>query len=200
MAMVAEALGLTVPNSAMVPGVYSERLAIAKRAGEIVLHILQRGGPLPRDLVTRRALENASAIVAATGGSTNAALHIPAIANEAGIRFTVDDVAAVFARTPLIGDLRPGGQYLAKDVHDRGGVSVIIRALIDTGADRTAIHPNVLASIDSPPAGTIRLRRPGSTSTFRRVNLHDVRLAFAGASALAGRAVVAVHRPRVTAV
>ena len=74
-----------------------------------------------------------SAIVAATGGSTNAALHIPAIANEAGIRFTVDDVAAVFARTPLIGDLRPGGKYLAKDVHDIGGVSVIIRALIESG-------------------------------------------------------------------
>src|SRR5690349_9070674 len=133
MAMVAEALGLTVPNSAMVPGVYSERLAIAKRAGEIVMEILARGGPLPRELVTRQALENASAIVAATGGSTNAALHIPAIANEAGIRFTVDDVAAVFARTPLIGDLRPGGQYLAKDVYEIGGVSVVIRALLESG-------------------------------------------------------------------
>ena len=133
MAMVAEALGLTVPNSAMVPGVYSERLAIAKRAGEIVMEILKRGGPLPRELVTRRALENASAIVAATGGSTNAALHIPAIANEAGIRFTVDDVAAVFARTPLIADLRPGGKYLAKDVYEHGGVSVIIRALLESG-------------------------------------------------------------------
>jgi dihydroxy-acid dehydratase len=133
MAMVAEALGLTVPNSAMVPGVYAERLAIAKRAGEIVMEILAHGGPLPRDLVTRRALENASAIVAATGGSTNAALHIPAIANEAGLRFTVDDVAAVFARTPLIGDLRPGGKYLAKDVYENGGVSVIIRALLESG-------------------------------------------------------------------
>jgi dihydroxy-acid dehydratase len=133
MAMVAEALGLTVPNSAMVPGVYAQRLAIAKRAGEIVMDILKRGGPCPRDLVTRRALENASAIVAATGGSTNAALHIPAIANEAGISFTVDDVAAVFARTPLIADLRPGGKYLAKDVYETGGVSVIIRALIGSG-------------------------------------------------------------------
>ena len=133
MAMVAEALGLTVPNSAMVPGVYAERLAIARRAGEIVMEILARGGPLPRDLVTRKSLENASAIVAATGGSTNAALHIPAIANEAGIRFTVDDVAEVFARTPLIGDLRPGGKYLAKDVYENGGVSVIIRALIESG-------------------------------------------------------------------
>jgi dihydroxy-acid dehydratase len=133
MAMVSEALGLTVPNSAMVPGVYSERLAIAKRAGEIVMEILKRGGPLPRDLVTRKSLENASAIVAATGGSTNAALHIPAIANEAGITFTVDDVADVFARTPLIGDLRPGGKYLAKDVHEIGGVSVVIRALLESG-------------------------------------------------------------------
>ena len=83
--------------------------------------------------MTRKSLENASAIVAATGGSTNAALHIPAIANEAGIRFTVDDVAEVFARTPLIGDLRPGGKYLAKDVYENGGVSVIIRALLESG-------------------------------------------------------------------
>jgi dihydroxy-acid dehydratase len=133
MAMVAEALGLTVPNSSMVPGVYSERLAIAKRAGEIVMQILARGGPLPRDLVTRRSFENACALVAATGGSTNAALHIPAIANEAGIRFTVDDVAEVFARTPLIADLKPGGQYVAKDVYEIGGVAVVIRALIASG-------------------------------------------------------------------
>ncbi len=83
--------------------------------------------------MTRKSLQNASAIVAATGGSTNAALHIPAIANEAGIRFTVDDVAEVFARTPLIGDLRPGGKYLAKDVYENGGVSVIIRALLESG-------------------------------------------------------------------
>ena len=134
MAMVAEALGLTVPNAAMVPGVYAQRLAIARRAGELVMEIVARGGPLPRELVTRRSLENASAIVAATGGSTNAALHIPAIANEAGIRFTVDDVADVFARTPLIGDLRPGGRFNAKDVHEIGGVSVIMRALIESGS------------------------------------------------------------------
>jgi dihydroxy-acid dehydratase len=133
MAMVAEALGVTVPNSAMVPGVYAQRLAIAKRAGAIVMEIVSRGGPLPRDLVTRRALENACAIVAATGGSTNAALHIPAIANEAGLRFTLDDVATVFARTPLIADLRPGGRFNAKDVHEVGGVSVIIRVLLESG-------------------------------------------------------------------
>jgi dihydroxy-acid dehydratase len=133
MAMVSEALGLTVPNSSMVPGVYAARGAIAKRAGALVMDMLRRGGPLPRDLVTRRSLENACALVAATGGSTNAALHIPAIANEAGIAFTVDDVAEAFARTPLIGDLRPGGRFVAKDVYDIGGVSVIIRELIAGG-------------------------------------------------------------------
>ncbi len=133
MAMVAEALGITVPNTAMVPGVYSERLNIARRAGRIVMNIIENGGPLPRDVVTRAALENACALVAATGGSTNAALHIPAIANEAGIAFDVDDVAKVFARTPLIGDLRPGGKYVAKDVYELGGVSVLIRELIRSG-------------------------------------------------------------------
>ncbi len=133
MAMVSEVLGLTVPNSSMVPGVYSERLEIANRAGAIVMENIARGGPLPRDLITRASLENAAAIVAATGGSTNAALHIPAIAHEAGIRFTVDDVAEVFARTPLIGDLRPGGRFLAKDVYDLGGVSIIVRELVAGG-------------------------------------------------------------------
>ncbi len=85
---------------------------------------LERGGPLPRDLVTRKSLENACAAVAATGGSTNAALHIPAIAHEAGIRFTLEDVSAVFERTPLIADPQPGGHYLARDLHYAGGVAV----------------------------------------------------------------------------
>jgi dihydroxy-acid dehydratase len=92
------------------------------------------GGPLPRDIVTRKALENACAVVAATGGSTSSALHIPAIAHEAGIAFDLDDVAAVLARTPLIADLRPGGRFTARDVHEIGGTAVIIRALIETGA------------------------------------------------------------------
>lgn len=133
MAMVSEALGLTIPNISMVPGVYAERAQAARRAGRLVMEMLARGGPKPRDVVTRRALENAAAIVAATGGSTNAALHLPAIANEAGIRFTLDDVGEVFARTPLIGNLRPGGKYTAKDVYDIGGAAVVIRALIASG-------------------------------------------------------------------
>jgi dihydroxy-acid dehydratase len=131
--MVSEAMGLTMPNVSMVPGVYAERAQIARRAGRLVMQMLQRGGPLPRDIVTRRSLENGAAIVAATGGSTNAALHLPALANEAGVAFAIDDVGAVFARTPLIGNLRPGGKYTAKDVYDIGGTAVIVRALVESG-------------------------------------------------------------------
>jgi dihydroxy-acid dehydratase len=89
--------------------------------------------PLPREIVTRKALENACAVVSATGGSTNAALHIPAIANEAGIRFHLDDVAEVFARTPLIADLKPGGKYLARDLYYAGGAAVVMRELMNRG-------------------------------------------------------------------
>ena len=133
MAMVSEALGLALPGSAMLPAVHSERHALARRAGEAVMKILRDGGPLPRDLVTKKSLENACAAVAATGGSTNAALHLPALAHEAGIRFTLDDVGAVFARTPLIADLQPGGRFLARDLHAIGGVEVVLRALLEGG-------------------------------------------------------------------
>jgi dihydroxy-acid dehydratase len=133
MAMVSEAMGLTMPNVSMIPGVFAERARVARQAGRLVMQMLQRGGPLPREIVTRGALENGAAIVAATGGSTNAALHLPAIANEAGIAFTIDDVGEVFERTPLIGNLRPGGTYTAKDVYDIGGTAVVIRALIESG-------------------------------------------------------------------
>jgi dihydroxy-acid dehydratase len=133
MAMVSEAMGLTIPNVSMIPGVYPERAQVARRAGRLVMEMLERGGPLPREIVTRKSLENGAAIVAATGGSTNAALHLPAIANEAGIAFTIDDVGEVFTRTPLIGNLRPGGKYTAKDVYDIGGAAVVIRELIKSG-------------------------------------------------------------------
>ncbi|WP_112173786.1 dihydroxy-acid dehydratase [Paraburkholderia unamae] len=133
MAMVAETLGLAPLGSAMVPAVYSERIGIARRAGETVMRALRSGGPLPRDLVTVKSLENACAAVAATGASTNACLHIPAIAHEAGIRFTLDDVERVFARIPLIGDLQPGGRYLAQDLHHAGGVPAVLNALLTGG-------------------------------------------------------------------
>ena len=134
MAMVGEALGLSPLGSAMIPAVYSERLALGRRAGLMVMRNLETGGPLPRDLVTRKSLENACAAVAATGGSTNAALHIPAIAHEAGIPFTLEDVSVVFNRTPLIADLQPGGKYLARDLYYAGGVPAVLAALLEGGA------------------------------------------------------------------
>ena len=140
MAMVGEALGLSPLGSAMIPAVYSARLALARRAGQSVMRMLDTGGPLPRDLVTLKSLENACAAVAATGGSTNAALHIPAIAHEAGIAFTLDDVATVFNRTPLIASLSPGGIYLARDLYYAGGVPTVLAALLEAGA----LHGEVL--------------------------------------------------------
>ena len=137
MGMVSEALGLAPIGSSMVPAVFSERAPLMRRAAKAlmaaVMKSLDGGGPLPRDVVTRKALENACALVSATGGSTNAALHLPAIAHEAGIRFHLDDVAEVFARTPLIADLRPGGKYLARDVYYIGGAGVVLRELMAGG-------------------------------------------------------------------
>ena len=132
MAMVAETLGLALPGSATLPAVAPERNAVAREAGHRVMQLL-KGGPLPRQLVTKKSLENAAAAVAATGGSTNAALHLPAIAHEAGIRFTLDDFARVARRTPLIADLQPGGRYLAKDLHAVGGVYAVLKQLLDLG-------------------------------------------------------------------
>jgi dihydroxy-acid dehydratase len=133
MAMVAETLGLAPLGSGMVPAVYCHRPALARDAGERVMAILRAGKPLPRDLVTRQSLVNAAAIVAATGGSTNAALHLPAIAHEAGIGFTLADIGEVFRRTPLIGDLRPAGRHHAVDVHAIGGTAVLLKELLRGG-------------------------------------------------------------------
>lgn len=132
MAYVSEAIGLALPGSAGAPAPYQSRDRFAEQSGRAVMALLERG-IRPRDIVTRRALENAAAIVAATGGSTNAALHLPALAHEAGIAFDLFDVARVFRRTPLIADLKPGGRYLAKDVYEIGGVPVVLKALLDGG-------------------------------------------------------------------
>jgi len=133
MGMVSEAIGLALPGSSMMPAVFAQRDALNRRAGRVVTEAVLRGGPLPRDIVTRKALENACAVVAATGGSTNAVLHIPAIAHEAGIAFDMDDVAAVFARTPLIGNLQPGGKYLSRDIFEIGGAPVVLAELLRGG-------------------------------------------------------------------
>ncbi len=132
MAYVSEAIGLALPGSASPPASLEARDAFADAAGHAVMRLL-KSGPRPRQIVTRHALENAAAVVAATGGSTNAALHLPALANEIGLSFDLFDVAEVFKRTPLIADLKPGGKYLAKDVFDIGGVSVILKVLLDAG-------------------------------------------------------------------
>jgi len=132
MACVAEAIGLSLPNSNMMPAPYESRADIARAAGRAVMALLERN-LRPRDICTRQAFENAARVVAATGGSTNAALHLPAMANEAGIDFTLADVAAIFRSTPWIADLQPGGRYVAKDMHEAGGVYMAMRTLADGG-------------------------------------------------------------------
>jgi dihydroxy-acid dehydratase len=132
MAMVSEAIGLALPGSAGSPAPFEERDRFAVESGRAVMHLVE-SRLRPRDIVTLKALQNAAVVVGATGGSTNAGLHLPAIAHEAGIRFTMDDVLEIMRRTPYIADLKPGGKYVAYDVHKIGGIPVIIRALLDAG-------------------------------------------------------------------
>ena len=132
MACVAEAIGLALPNSTAMPAPYESRDEYADAAGRAVMRMIGEG-LRPRDIVTREALENAATVVAASGGSTNAGLHLPAMANEAGIAFSLHDVAEIFKRTPYIADLKPGGRYVARDLYEAGGVSVIVKALLDGG-------------------------------------------------------------------
>jgi dihydroxy-acid dehydratase len=132
MACVSEAIGLALPGSAGAPAPYESRDSYALESGKAVMKLLAQG-IRPRDIATREAFENAAIVVAATGGSTNAALHLPAMAHEAGIEFDLFDVAEIFKRTPYIADLKPGGNYVAKDVYDIGGVPQILKALLDGG-------------------------------------------------------------------
>ncbi|HXF55933.1 MAG TPA: dihydroxy-acid dehydratase [Hyphomicrobiaceae bacterium] len=132
MAMVSEAIGLALPGSAGAPAPYESRDEYAMASGKAVMRLIA-DGIRPRDIATRKAFENAATVVAATGGSTNAALHLPAMAHEAGIEFDLFDVADIFKRTPYIADLKPAGRYVAKDVYDIGGIPQILRALLDGG-------------------------------------------------------------------
>jgi dihydroxy-acid dehydratase len=132
MACVSEAIGLALPYSAGTPAPYEERDKYAKESGKMVMNLLQKKIK-PRDIVTRKALENAATVVAATGGSTNAGLHLPAIANEAGIKFDLMDVAKIFKRTPYLADLKPGGKYVAKDMWLAGGVPMLLKTLYEGG-------------------------------------------------------------------
>jgi dihydroxy-acid dehydratase len=132
MATVSEAIGLALPYSAGAPAPYEIRDRFCMTAGEQVMDLIKRN-LRPRDIVTRKALENAAAVVAASGGSTNAALHLPAIAHECGIEFTLFDVAEVFKKTPYVADLKPGGRYVAKDMFEVGGIPLLMKTLLDHG-------------------------------------------------------------------
>jgi dihydroxy-acid dehydratase len=132
MATVAEAIGLALPYSCGAPAPYEIRDTFCFTSGEKVMELIARN-IRPRDIVTRKALENAATVVAASGGSTNAALHLPAIAHEAGIKFDLFDVAEIFKRTPYIADLKPGGRYVAKDMFEAGGIPLLMKTLLDHG-------------------------------------------------------------------
>ncbi len=132
MACVSEAIGLALPYSAGTPAPYEERDKYAFESGKTVMNLLEKNIK-PRDIVTKKSLENAATIVAATGGSTNAALHLPALANEIGIKFDLMDVAKIFKKTPYLADLKPGGKYVAKDMWEAGGVPMLLKTLYDGG-------------------------------------------------------------------
>ena len=132
MACVSEAIGLALPYSAGTPAPYTKRDKYAVDSGKAVMSLLAKN-IRPRDIVTRKSLENAATIVAATGGSTNAALHLPAIANEIGIKFDLMDVAKIFKKTPYLADLKPGGKYVAKDMWIAGGVPMLLKTLYEGG-------------------------------------------------------------------
>ncbi|MCP5361290.1 MAG: dihydroxy-acid dehydratase [Hyphomicrobiales bacterium] len=132
MACVSEAIGLALPGSAGAPAPYECRDQYAFESGRAVMELLKLG-IRPRDIVTRKALENAAAVVAATGGSTNGALHLPAIAHECGIDFDLHEVGRIFRQTPYIADLKPGGKYVAKDMYEVGGVQIVMRELLEGG-------------------------------------------------------------------
>ena len=132
MACVAEAIGLSLPNSNMAPAPYTTRDQIAHAAGAQVMELLERN-LRPRDICTIEAFENAARIVAATGGSTNGALHLPAMAHEAGISFDLFEVAEIFKTTPYMADLKPGGNYVEKDMYEAGGVYMLMKSLLSEG-------------------------------------------------------------------
>lgn len=132
MACVSEAIGLALPNSAGAPAPYESRDAYAEASGRAVMELIKTG-LRPRDICTRKAFENAATVVAASGGSTNAGLHLPAMAAEAGIDFDLMEVAEIFKKTPYVADLKPGGNYVAKDMYEAGGVPMLLKTLLEGG-------------------------------------------------------------------
>ena len=169
MAMISETLGLALPGSSTLPAVSPLRKDLARKAGQVVMKLLKDGGPLPHELVTRKSLENACAAVAATGGSTNAGLHIPAIAHEAGIKFSLDDLARVSKRTPYIADMKPGGKYLSKDLHATGGVYAVLKELLKRGA----LHGDCLTIYGTRLEDELKGHPGGDGKVVRRIPISD---------------------------
>jgi dihydroxy-acid dehydratase len=141
MACVSEAIGLALPNSSGAPAPYESRDALCEASGRAVMDLIARN-IRARDIVTIKALENAARIVACTGGSTNAGLHLPAIAHECGITFDLFDVCEIFKQTPYFVNLKPGGAYVAKDLFEKGGVPVVLKMLLDKGL----LHGDVMTA------------------------------------------------------
>jgi dihydroxy-acid dehydratase len=166
MACVSEAIGLAIPGSAGAPAPYESRDAYAEASGQQVMELIARN-IRPRDIVTRKSLENAARVVAASGGSTNAGLHLPAIAHECGIEFDLHDVCKIFRETPYIADLKPGGRYVAKDMFDIGGVPVLLKALLDGGY----LHGDCLTVTGKTIAENLAgYRLPGDQDVIRPVS------------------------------
>jgi dihydroxy-acid dehydratase len=156
MACVSEAIGLALPGSAGAPAPYESRDMHGFASGEAVMMLL-KNKIRPRDIVTRESLENAAMVVAATGGSTNGALHLPAIAHEAGIDFDLHAVGEVFKRTPYIASLKPGGKYVAKDMYEIGGVGVVLKELLNAGL----LHGDCLTVTGKTQAENLKdIKRP----------------------------------------
>ena len=132
MACVSEAIGLALMNSSGMPAPYESRDQYGEASGRAVMNLIEKN-IRARDVVTLKSLENAARVVACTGGSTNAGLHLPAIAHEAGIDFFLDDVCAIFRDTPYFVNLKPGGDYVAKDLYEAGGVPVVMKELRKAG-------------------------------------------------------------------
>jgi dihydroxy-acid dehydratase len=151
MACVSEAIGLALPLSSALPAPYPERDQYCMESGRAVMRLIEQN-IRPRDICTREAFENAAVVVAASGGSTNAALHLPAMAHECGVKFDLKDVAAIFAKTPYIADLKPGGNFVAKDFGEAGGVPMLMRTLYDAGL----IHGHCLTVTGKTVAENLR--------------------------------------------
>jgi len=139
MACASEALGMALPYSGTMPAAAKERMEMCRWAGSRLMHLLEQGIQ-PRDILTRQAFENAIAVVVAIGGSTNAALHLPAIAHEAGVELTLDDFDTIARRVPHIADMRPGGRFVQSDLHRAGGTPRVLKELLDAGV----IHGDAL--------------------------------------------------------